>query len=526
MDFTIIKTPSVASFVKNMIPYKLHTAGYEVQQGQQEIIEIDSLTFRPANNQAAIFTQLTESTTLLFKTAPSNNPLELASYETAYTDNDWRAILGANLKSLSFLTDYWIIDVPELLSGNYTITLTSKENVEMAASFSTYTTGVTITAGVDREVREGLRIIFHVFINNDKIELSLPVQDDGTAVFYLQAILEAYLYENNNAINLPAINAVLGVNHSALTQLFTVQFADYYDGETYKFTSEGVCASEYYATTGGTSKKVNQNDVMAFQGPNTGVHSLYTLLTHQPKANKALSIYEPEILTFISLYTDSIGAVINCRNAATGAITSYNVGILVTPEKYTKFSVSVGVQNIFPAAALALLDTYDQYEVEIYRTSYTTNNIVFANTYKIECHQPLNKYFVFENSVGGLDCIKLQGETTQSLKSSSTTSGRILAHDYNPEHGDAYKHSVENQEKFKIKTKYFHNEDYLQYLRELTYTTFMQEVVYDNANSPSVDDAKYIAIDTDNSTFDVREEREGAHRIQFSYYYLFTENSY
>ena len=520
MAFTVLKTPSLVSFARNIIPYKLHTDGYEVVAGQQEVIEIDTLTFRPANGQAATF----GTTDLSFVTAPGNDPYEFASYESAYSDIDWRAILGMHFNNSPFISDYWHVNIPDLLSGNFVITLISKEYLNMGASFGIYNTGVTISAGIDREIRQNLKIVFNVLINDEKIQLSLPVQDDGTAVFYLHSILESYLYENNNAINLPAINAVTGVSHSELTQLFTVQFAELYDNNTYRFSSEGVCASEYYVTTGGTSKKVNSNDVLAFQGPNALVNDDYVLLTHQPKHNKYLSIFEPEILTFITGQPQDIGVVIKCRNKDTGVITSYDVGIVVAPKKYTKFSISLGVQNIFTAAALALLDTYDQYEVELYR-SYPSN-IVFRNIYRLECHQPLNKYFVFENSIGGLDCIKLQGETTQSLKSSSTTSGRILAHDYNPEHGDAYKHSVENQEKFKIKTKYFHNEAYLQYLRELTYTTFMQEVVYDNVNNPSVAAAKYIPIDTNNSNFDVREEREGSHRIQFSYYYFFTENSY
>lgn len=523
MAIGFITTPSVVSFTNNEIAVRVSSSEYITTPGSKAVISFYISLFRPANNVNITFNFKGISIDLSFKDTPTTAENDMPAF-TTYSNQVWATLLKNAFKGNPTISEHFTIkEVPS--TAGIKIILTAREEGQWHLSLSN-PTGTAIFDGTNPIINENLNIICRVECKNEYIKQRLPINSEGEAVFYLQDILKSFLYDKYSNIKLPPIE--LPTNIGFLNDETQVDY-DIWLKEEFGVVEKryvnlnALCDVRFVAYTGGISKFAPyQSPLYIYPGHKLGV------LSHQPKAKKILSYKEPEWITFTTnaFEINNLNYVIELKDTNNNIINTLNVNNfeLNTIAKYTKFTLPFALQDIIDLSTINITNCAE-YNIKLY----SSNELLFENTYRLKPHCKNYRYYVIENSLGGIDTFRLEGVLQKETKSKKTNAERV--EDFQrPKHiGSQWTTDVNNTESIKLKCDFFQSEKWAEYFREIQYSLRMFEYIVDKpyyADHQALFKAEYKAINTKGSTFSVGNSKDRAYRFTFNYNYSNIENSF
>lgn len=228
----------------------------------------------------------------------------------------------------------------------------------------------------------------------------------------------------------------------------------------------GTVAGFFYAFLGGMREEDWQ-----------GFNSVFPVLTYQPK-NKSIS--EKQVLfEFLYLSTRASSAQINVtgwRNAGANVNYSLTPSVLNAGENETL---------ICPLSYLFSGLTLHECWRVVVQVVDTVANVTYNQTYEIDRKsQRHERYFVFENSLGGCDTVRFLGESLKEVSAENQQFTQELPYNYNKSSSRTKKTKVGESKSITIETGYKTVTDLDWLASEMLTSNQVFEVAYDSAGEP------------------------------------------
>ncbi len=522
MAISLIKIPSNISFVENPIAIQVGTDNYATTVGTYATVVIDTATFQPTNGTNINFNFAGETNVLKFLTIPGMDQWEIFHFLGIA---NYKTILANSFTGNTLISNTFIVT-----TVGDSVVLTARNKGDLAIVFAS--AGITISQGTAELTNPNLKIQCRLDVNNEYVNMVLPLNENGEAIFYLDKILQSFLYNENMQILLPDTAPQLnlpiepGYRNIETQKKYKVWLAEL-DTETNvlsKYIYAGVICNDYFTVfTGGTSKFApRQNPVDLFP-----ISYLCSILTHQAKANKKLSYSQPEWVTFCSSTTElNLRVKYTLTNKTTGTITTVTVPVLQNISFNQKFTIPFSLKHVMPVGFV--VSDYSKYTVEVFGPTSAAQTILWTNTYFLIPDCGNYRYFTFENSLGGIDCLRLEGQFHSATKSKKTTANIITGINRSSKNGDQTVFNVQNTEIIKVKSHFFNDFKLAEYYKELFYSKRLFELVLDPKYYSETTNFKpfYLPIKIKSSSLKTGVKTDISFRLKLDYEYLNTEHSY
>lgn len=521
MALTVTISPKSIAFSKEIIPIEITSSDYATTPGVAEVIRIP-LSWLQAKTDTQSFDLKFDGDnyTFTFKDSPSASDLtEIQTYGTLSTSEQAlfpQMVEAALLSQIAIYNEWYISQYPHANAPTH-IELLNKEQKAVASGIDSISNYVT-TEGVDPVKNSDLKIYTKLLIETaqrdgdytEVIEQELPVNDsDGSALFYLNEALHAELFENNNVPNLPSLTTATAFFDKQTIRAYRLLY-----GQKYGSTVSDMAMVQASVILGGKTKltpsytfsESNPTILHNFtkHTPITPMQPLYTCIYAPIPGPLALNPSTMFRIRGTAYFDDG-------TNATETTYDFYNI-------QGRKVIIPSSIPLLFPSFFTSPTyagKTIVKWQVKVTNQLFAT---VYNKTFDVECHNDYTKYFIFLNSLGGLDTVKFSALNEQSFRVNKEEVDRILEYGYDKKHGDTFATSKEMIRSFKIESDVFKEFSQVKELEELILSSYVAEV--------DVDENSYIPVSEDNRSIKIGDRSDSSFVLEWDYNVNYKEHSY
>ena len=534
MALTLTNTPTQLAFAKNPIefcfasdsavePATLYEAVIKIyENGTPADGDVLKITF--GDGITAIFT---------FRDTPIAGTLELpiqpAPYSAAYF-----ASLQAILQSHYYVNERLLVGYAPSSGGVLNI---FANNPTTTISIDSIGNPVVIQSGATpASLRSGYKAMVWLCVEQDYLSGNfLPTTNypAGFAVntdtlqgcIGIQKLLINHLISESGLPDFPACGQANTALATSTNKRYKIKYAEQWDGQIQPFGESdifrGLWGGVDFLSWGYDKDALLLNEILGGK-----------FLTHKPNPAKVTCV-QPETLSFIvpndglttdlqlsvSITTDA-GAIIN------EVFDQYTIHGYANVNAYEKYIIPVGVAAL-GLAALAGAAGVREYRVSVLNQSGTV--ISEIRTYQLVQHQPTTRYYLFLNSLGGIDCMATEGDRIIEVNADIETAQRTLLPSYDPVAGQFSQYCNTIVTGYKVATPFVRKCDADWFKELILRQPFAVEVRFcpDCCSCPSeASNCVYIPIHITSKKLSWNSIQAGEFQIPFEYEQDFLNDDY
>jgi len=325
------------------------------------------------------------------------------------------------------------------------------------------------------EIQQDCEIVIQPFVEKEKgsgvfektARLAKCVVDDLKVPFDLQSILHSCMKKKNVVPDIPVFGTGDPFDAELTHKSFYLKYALQTNGATGKFETTDIFQSYY----GGL-------DYHAYPG-NSFFEDLKTnqcFLTWQ-KSPKRASQVQHEYLSYIFCDPSVTGAQLEVDIVLEGGVNDNFKMPLQSVDQWCK--------KFFPAGytQLGLCERYEGVTIPVcewtVRLLDQDGNVISKDfTYKFACHEKGERYFIFENSLGGLDTVRMSSNLSTDITKTGVSSERKLGSDYDKTCGELFTICNLTQESYEIETNRLKDDCAVDYIKDLLRSEYVAELLF------------------------------------------------
>lgn len=500
MSISLISGPSILSYSKNKIAYKLQTDNYVTAAGSKA--HVDFRIFSTTGSHYITFTWGSNTVTFTGGSL-DNSGLKVRLY-TSGTESDYLVnSLIPDLKSNQLLYETFEFDT--FLSGSdLWIRMTARQDgtdYNVSVAYNSGLFNPVSVAGVNRAVRENFKINLELMLFDSDgdfriIELEQVPDEDSYVVFEIQEYLDKYFETLDKDI--PSFNASSIAQADNLIQKYYVRY----------YESYGDPSADYYVTSASDRYVINGGLQREHWPSNTFVSSLASnskrFLTWQP-GDKLVSTSQQEYLYY---YLDDDTSEINLVLKVyfdDDTDSQSDVLTLSDPDQYGIFILPAG----FSQLNIASLETggrlATRYELSVTDAddtviSETRMYIVDRNEYQNE------RFYLYKNSLGGYETLRTYENAKKSTNIDFDISEKYLAHDYTAATGQRRKSNLQFNDEVAVSLGLLDKESKIP-VQDLIISDDVYEIYSD----------RFVSIEVQNKDEEIFDEDEDLHPLILKY---------
>lgn len=477
---SIIDQPQAVALAKNPMAITLDTDNYITTPGQKCMVDLD-FTGDPVAGETLMLAW--NGKTVLFTfvdymTAPDNSGLQIWTNDFGDYMDDYLGYVRRDIRSNFLLYADFEVEVVNGGMGSAGIRLTAREagvkyNLAITSTVSGMAVGAQVN-GVDEVVRENFKINAYVYLeevfNSGSFQNIIALQGNVTenqCRFELNEILFSYLKPVLPSYNQTAVSLALD-----LLKRYYIAFAESYNvPEEVKFVDHDSMGILSVLLAGYSFEKFPGNTFLADYINHANARKF---LTTQPRI-KDISREQQEYLYF---YNNKISGTLELKAKVyfTDGTSSTSVRLSVTGLQKQVYVFPAG----FSQLALVGIDpakTVLSYEIFVSHSTAGTQSEIF--TYQVDHNLYENSfYFLFLNSLGGMDTVWCKGSQALNAKFSREFFQKILPADYTVTEAEKEEYNLLFSQEFTVATG-FKSKEYIEYLQDF----YRSEMVFIIRNS-------------------------------------------
>lgn len=485
-NLTIQSKSSSLAFTGNELVYKIKTTNRFSVNGSPPIILIQISDPGPVNDEILTIEFMDHTLVFTFKDSPDESGLQLPTNPGVSLANYLQLVIDA-LKANYLLSKYYKIFE---LSGDIRIESKAADSIfkitvsDNATNLST----INVTNGIDSVENQGYKIMVRPVIEGDVLgEERIPVYENGGDQIGKIGISD-YLKHIGASFPFPGETGTV-IYHSPDLKKCWIEYAEYYENSVKKiFSSKN---TDYmYTLKGGldTRKiaKLNEAGTSVFEY----IRDRKDFLTNRPLYNKVL-LNQHEILSYVNLDSQisTINVVIHAwwrdgteaeHIKATTQTQTFNLfDFDVTPFRLEMENWHTGPSPLNMEALI----WRTPYKYKVWLEDGAGNMLTVGRTYEIVEKNRYDHQFIFRNSYGRYDTVRLTGkaergaEVEREVINHNRSDADLAIRQFQQKQSNA-----QEQQSLKVNTGYLDKvslqpDVYRDYLRELQMSREVYEIV-------------------------------------------------
>ena len=292
--------------------------------------------------------------------------------------------------------------------------------------------------------------------------------NDGTAKINLSDIVKTQLLTSSSVPDILPCNASDGIKAEITARKFRLKYAETGIGQDPQYIQTAESITVILGGTGAYNADVHPSSILSASTP-------WAWLTHSPQL-KPVTPLQPEFVSFVVQTPVPSGSVlielkITDHNGA--VTTSYiSMAVLNNVQPGEKLLIPVGISSL---GVLTSVPTALYYEVQIV-DSQSFTALTTSKKYTVAKHTTKTRYFVFLNSLGGIDTLVCDSDIDMQLETDAQTAYRNGSPLYTQGlHGQLFTYCPSTTFKYQLATVFMAHCDFL-WLQELNHATYAAEV--------------------------------------------------
>jgi hypothetical protein len=513
---TIVQSPALVALTGNPVRFKLQTDNQFSSPGAKYVFAITFSDRGVADNWFSL-SWYDKSLGFVCKAEPDMSGLQIPDGSDFPLLNDWVAEVAVYLRS-----NYYISKDFDAVAAGHIITLTAREygteyEITLDSSWSPGTdpTGST-TAGSAKVARDFFKVGLQLLLKEGASWITvgedlLPVDDSGICTFDIHRLFADQVYSSFQWME-SSVNLL--VNRPNQCREYRIRYFEQYGWNIYpgritESTSFFILAAGISYLQEAIYNRMSQVVAASFW---TKLQYNQYFLTWQPK-DKLIDRWQTEKLYY--LVRESIASLL------LKAEINYNDE---TPKStITKMTVNSpaakGIYEVICTLNRLQLFGYDQDNIDFYRIwmeDGSGNRLSEIRTFRMDyAHHEEVRQFLFLNSLGGYDTLRITGDVEDSIELERSTISKVLGSDFMEQDHQVAQGSISETKTYKANTGWLVREQ-VAWIRDF----FLSKQVYQIVVGKLVP----VVVSTTQAT--QRKDREDLFAIDFEYRRAFQSDSY
>lgn len=516
MSLTIISSPPLVALTGNPVRFKIGTDNQFAAAGVLFTIDI---TFNDTGNVDDWIELAWNDKVLRFicKASPDSSGLQIPDHSIIANLNDWTAAVAEIMAMNYFIDKDFALSVTgaviTLEAREYGIDKTITFDREWTNGFAPEAIAQTAT---DQALRPFYKLGLQLMINDDGTWINagedlLPVDDDGYATFDVHRLFADRVFSE---FQWPESSVDLLVERANQCMEYRIRYFEQY-GETIVPGMLTESAS-YYILAAGIShlqeaiyNRMSQTVATSFW---TKLDYNQYFLTWQPK-DKLIDRYQTEKLYYLVRDSESsINLKIEINYNDETAKSTITKKTVATP-------TLKGVYEIICTLNRLELTGYDQDNIDYYRVwieDGSANRISEIRTFRMDyAHHEEVRQFLFLNSLGGYDTLRITGDVEDSIELERSTISKVLGADFTEKDHQVAQGSVSEVKTYKANTGWITREQ-VAWIRDFFLSKQVFQIVV----------GKLVPVVVNTTQATQRRDREDLFAIDFEYRRAFSSEFY
>ena len=410
---TFEKVPQTICAARNPVFWRVNSDNYLINAGTQAYFEIDFTAGTPAVGNSFHYTYLGIVHTVTYVTdagAAAINEVQ-ANDTTGASIADWldQVFLPQIIKNPYLLKDFTVTR-----SGNKAVFTLNEVGLQpsFALGFTGSAVAGTVDLGTARETRD-MRIVMDLYMEQNylagdyefKIRKSAPPGTDGSTEFQIDELLRDLL-----GVDFPLFGELVMTECETMARKYHCFFSELYDNE-YKAASQPA-ADLLYKTAVNSGVDYKRFQTLDFAG--TFCTGAVKFLTNMPRITKVNTECPMWLYFYLPIVADIALKGTVYYTDGTSSDYDYWVGIGIAFDAGKIYRTTAGY-NQLGIGYINPSKTVSKYTVFVYDHN-TGNPVTETFTFKIDqLERYYNRYFLFQNSLGGVDTVWCHGLATKEL---------------------------------------------------------------------------------------------------------------